>query len=116
MLYVQGGRRDITGEKGKSTEEVSPSTGKAHHHGGAVPSVSIPGVGTLSRMWARGVSVAAHVQGRALTPIPGLLSCSTSSALIPIPITASQSRREEEGQCAPLQPENKDKKPCKIGY
>lgn len=80
MLYVQGGRRDITGEKGKSTEEVSPSTGKAHHHGGAVPSVSIPGVGTLSRMWARGVSVAAHVQGRALTPIPGLLSCSTSSA------------------------------------
>ena len=63
MLHVQGGRRDISGEKGKSTEEVSPFTGKARCHGGSVPSegcsreflgislmqpVSIPRVGTLS--------------------------------------------------------------------
>jgi len=63
MLYVQWERRGSSGEKGKSTEEVSPFTGKAHCHGGAVPSegcnreflgisltqpVSIPRMGTLS--------------------------------------------------------------------
>lgn len=72
----------------------------------------------LCALWAQGVSVAAHVQDRATRPTLELLLCSTSSTppcTHPIPITAPQ-RRREEGECAPLQTENKDKKTCKIVY
>lgn len=98
MLQVQGRRRDIRGEKGKSWRTFHPSQVKHsimevwYPLKGVSRSLQASPSGSLSPlpwwehyphfpsgMWAQGVLVTAHVQARALMPM-GLLLCSTSSA------------------------------------
>lgn len=133
-LYSREEKELMERGKGRRTEEFSPFTGKAHHYGGAVPSewgnqgflgsslitVSLlhsrsgNAMPSFSLQCGHGMFQRLRTSRTEPRSQHWNFSCAASvlhlPALIPTPITAPQRRREEEGQCAPLQTENKDKK------